>query len=59
MYVEWINSKPLLYRTGHYSQYPVVIRNGEEYQKRGIDVQLNHFAVLQKPTPRCKSTTLQ
>lgn len=38
VYVEWINNKPLLYSTGHYIQYPVIIHNGKEYQKRCIDV---------------------
>ena len=31
LYIEWINSKVLLYSTGNYIQYPVIKYNGKEY----------------------------
>ena len=36
LYIEWINSKVLLYRTGNYIQYPVINHNGKEYEKKCI-----------------------
>ena len=33
VYIEWINNKVLLYRTGNYIQYPVINHNGKEYKK--------------------------
>ena len=38
VYVEWINNKVLLYSTGNYIQYPVINRNGKEYEKEYIYV---------------------
>ena len=32
-YIEQINNKVLLYSTGNYIQYPVINRNGKEYEK--------------------------
>ena len=36
LYIEWINSKVLLYSTGNYTQYPVINHNGKEYEKECI-----------------------
>ena len=36
LYIEWINSKVLLYSTGNYIQYPVINHNGKEYEKKCI-----------------------
>ena len=36
LYLEWINNKVLLYSTGNYIQYPVINRNGKEYEKECI-----------------------
>ena len=36
LYMEGINSKVLLYSTGNYIQYPVINRNGKEYEKECI-----------------------
>ena len=36
LYIEWINSKVLLYSTGNYIQYPVINRNRKEYEKEWI-----------------------
>ena len=33
LYIEWINSKVLLYSTGNNIQYPVTNDNGKEYEK--------------------------
>ena len=33
VYIEWINNKDLLYRTGNYIQYSVITHNGKEYEK--------------------------
>ena len=38
VYIEWINSKVLLYSTGKYIQYHVINHNGKEYGKEYIDV---------------------
>ena len=37
-YIEWINNKVLLYRTGSCIQYPVMNHNGKEYEKEYIYV---------------------
>ena len=36
LYIEWINSKVLLYSTGNYIQYSVRNHNGKEYEKTYI-----------------------
>ena len=36
LYIEWINNKVLLYRTGSCIQYPVMNHNGKEYEKEYI-----------------------
>ena len=36
LYIEWINSKVLLYSTGNYIQYPVISHNGKE-KNDGVD----------------------
>ena len=33
LYKGWINNKVLLYSTGNYIQYPMINRNGQEYEK--------------------------
>ena len=33
LYVGWMNNKILLYSTGNCIQYPVINRNGKEYEK--------------------------
>ena len=47
-----MNNKVLLYSTGSYVQYPIINYNGKEY------IYMNHFAVYQKLTQHCKSTTI-
>ena len=59
LHIEWINNKVLLYRTGNYTQYPMINHTGKEYDKEYIYIKLNHFAVQQKFTQHCKSTILQ
>ena len=36
LYIEWINNKVLLYRTGNYIQYPMINHNGKEYKRECI-----------------------
>ena len=36
LYIGWINNTVLLYSTGNYTQYPVINRNGKEYEKMYI-----------------------
>ena len=36
LYMEWINSKILVYSTGNYTQYPVISHNGKEYEKECV-----------------------
>ena len=36
LYIEWINSKVLLYSTGSYIQYPVINHNGKVFKKREL-----------------------
>ena len=38
-YIEWINSKVLLYSTGNYIQYPVINHNVKEKNKTGLQRQ--------------------
>ena len=33
LYIEWINNKVILYKTGNYIQYSVTNHNGKEYGK--------------------------
>ena len=33
LYIKWINNKALLYSTGNYIQYPIIIYNGKESEK--------------------------
>ena len=58
LYIKYIDNKDLLYSTGNYFQYLVIIYNGKESEKEYICiyVYLNHFAVYVK---HCKSTILQ
>ena len=61
LYIERINNKVLLYSTENYIQYPMINHRGKEYQKRMYIYvcMMNHFAIQQKLTQRCKSTILQ
>ena len=34
LYIEWINSKVLLYSTENYIQYPMISHNGKQYFKK-------------------------
>ena len=36
VYIEWINSKVLLYSTGNYIQYPMLNHKGKEYEKECV-----------------------
>ena len=38
-----INNKVLLYSTGNYIQYPVIIHNGKEYEKEGIYICVTEY----------------
>ena len=38
LYIGWIKSKVLLYSTGNYIQYPMIIHNGKDYNKERIYV---------------------
>ena len=38
LYIGWINNKVLQYSPGNYIQYPVINRNGKEYEKEYIHV---------------------
>ena len=60
LYIGWINNEVLLYSTGNYIQYAVIIHNRKKYEKgyRYVCV-TNHFVVQQKLTQHCKSTKLQ
>ena len=42
----WINNKVLLYGTGKYVQYPVINRNGKEYEKPHIGICIYHRIIL-------------
>ena len=43
LFVEWINIKVLLYRTGNYIQYPIINHNSKEYEKGCINIYLYIF----------------
>ena len=36
LFMEWINSKVLLYSTENYTQYPMIDHNGKEYRKKNV-----------------------
>ena len=38
LYIEWINSKILLYSTKKHIQYPMINHNGKEYIKKSLYV---------------------
>ena len=63
LYIEWINSKVLLYSTGNYTQYPVINHNGKDMKKnvyRYITESLcctEKFTVQQKLTQYYKLMT--
>ena len=60
LYLDWINSKVLLYSTGNCIQYSVRNHNEKEQKKLYICITVlyicNHFAVQQNLTQYCKST---
>ena len=68
LYREWINSKVLLYSTGNSIHYPVINRNGKEYEIYiyiCIHIHIyTHIYVTEsfccaRETEHCKSTILQ
>ena len=40
LYIEWINSKVLLYSTGNYIQYPMINHNGKEHRKECLSLSI-------------------
>ena len=68
LHLQWINEKVPLHSIGDYIQYPGINHNRKEY-KKNVYTYINiymymcgyncHFAVQQKLTQRCESTTLQ
>ena len=62
LYWKWITNKDLLYSTENYIQYPMINHKGKEFLKKEclyIYVYLNHFAMYQKWTQHCKSTSIR
>lgn len=60
LHIERRSNKALLDGTGSHGQYLVINHNGEEHGRRiHICVKLDHWAVQQKLTQRCKSAILQ
>lgn len=60
LHIERRSKKALLDGTGSHGQYLVINHDGEEYGRRiHICVKLDHCAVQQKLTQRCKSAILQ
>ena len=60
LYIKQIPNKDLLYSTGNYTQYFIIIYKGKESEKnRYICIYNNHFAVHLKLTQYCKSTICQ
>ena len=61
----WMKNKVVLYSTGSYIQYPVINKNGKDYEEEYIYVKLSHFGVQWKLTQhctfgvQCKSTTIK
>ena len=59
LYIKQINNKDLLYITGNYIQYLVIIYKQEsEKEYICVHIYMNHFVVHRKLT-HCKSTILQ
>ena len=61
LFVEWINIKVLLYRTGNYIQYPIINHNSKEYEKGCINIYLYIYVTeslccTAKLIQHCKST---
>ena len=52
LYIDWINNKVLLYSTGNYIHYLVLNHNGKR-----MYMYVYHFAIQQKLTQHCKSST--
>ena len=46
--IKQINNKELIYSTGNYIQYLVILYNGKKSEKEYIVIKLNHFAVYIK-----------
>ena len=56
LFVKQINNKILLYSTGNYIEYPIIICNGKEYDKEDIQ---RKTALHQIPKQHGKSSILQ
>ena len=54
-----MTNKGLLYSTGNYTQYFVIVYKGKESGKEYICIYLNHTVVHMKLTQNSKSTILQ
>ena len=61
LYIEWMVNQDLLYSTGNSTQYSLITHMGRESEKEWICAytKLNHFALQQKLSQHCKSTTFQ
>ena len=54
LYVEWINSKVLLYSTGNYIQYPLINHNEKQCEKEYIPTYLyTHTYICIAESPCC------
>ena len=55
LYIEWINSKVLLYSTGNYIQYPVINHNGKENEKEYLSIYLSsiYLSIYLSESLRC------
>ena len=56
LFVKQINNKVLLYSTGNYIEYPIIICNGNEYDKEDIQMKT---ALHQIPKQHGTSSILQ
>ena len=61
LYMKQVNNKDLLYSTGNYTQYIIIMYNGKESEKEYIYICITEslFAVQLKLTQHCKLTILQ
>ena len=57
LFIKELTNKDLLYTTGNSTQYSIMIYMAMEWIY--VYIELIHFAVQQKLTQLCKSTTLQ
>ena len=58
VYIKQITNKNLLYSTGNSLQCSAMTYMGKDSKEEKMYIQRTDFAVQQKPTPHCKSTTL-